>query len=103
MFDSGLDDKRAHYDRFGISDFTSGGGGPGDADIEDLLNRMFGMGGMGMGGFPGTGGAPGRGAGGKKKGKDVVQQYEVSLEELYKGKTVKLASTRNALCTVCKG
>ncbi|KAL7275027.1 DnaJ-like protein xdj1 [Rhizina undulata] len=107
------DDKRARYDRFGMSDFTRGAGGPGgmdgDVDLEDLYN-MF-MGGMGgMGGMPGRGdffggpfsGAPG-GMGRKKKGKDVVQQYEVTLEELYKGKTVKLASTRNALCSVCKG
>jgi DnaJ family protein A protein 2 len=80
-----------------MSDFTpGGGGGPGDADLEDLLSQMF-------GGFPGMQGMPGGRGPGKKKGKDVVQQYEVSLEELYKGKTVKLASTRNVLCTVCKG
>jgi len=95
-----IDEKRARYDRFGMTDFNAGGG-MGDVDLEEMLSHMFGM--SGMGGFPGMGPMP-RGAGGRKqKGKDVVQQYEVSLEELYKGKTVKLASTRNILCSLCKG
>ncbi|PWW79630.1 DnaJ-domain-containing protein [Tuber magnatum] len=98
------DEKRARYDRFGMADFTTSGGMGGmggDVDLEEMLSHMFGMG--GMGGFPGMGPMP-RGPGGRKqKGKDVVQQYEVSLEELYKGKTVKLASTRNILCSLCKG
>ncbi|PUU76889.1 hypothetical protein B9Z19DRAFT_217011 [Tuber borchii] len=99
------DEKRARYDRFGMTDFTAGGGmgGMGDVDLEEMLSHVFGMGGMGGMGFPGMGPMP-RGPGGRKqKGKDVVQQYEVSLEELYKGKTVKLASTRNILCSLCKG
>lgn len=83
----------------------------GDVDLEDLLSQMF-MGGMGgggfpgmggMGGMPGMGGPGGRGPRRKQRGKDMVQEYEVSLEELYKGKTVKLASTRNVLCSNCKG
>lgn len=100
-FDLKLDEKRALYDRFGMSDFTSSGiDTPGD-DLEELLSRMFGMG-VGMDSFPGMSGMP-RGQGENKKGKNVVQKYEVTLEELYKGKTVKLASTRNVLCTACKG
>lgn len=97
-----IDEKRARYDRFGMTDFTAGGGmgGMGDVDLEEMLSHVFGMSGMG---FSGMGPMP-RGPGGRKqKGKDVVQQYEVSLEELYKGKTVKLASTRNVLCSLCKG
>lgn len=99
-----------------MADFAPGGPGgmDGDVDLEDLLSQMF-MGGMGggggfhgMGGMPGMGGMhgmPGMGRGPKRKqrGKDMVQQYEVTLEELYKGKTVKLASTRNVLCSNCKG
>lgn len=77
----------------------------GDVDLEDLLNQMF----MGQMGGPGMGGMPSMssmGAGGprrKGRGKDVVQEYNITLEELYKGKTVKLASTRNAFCSSCKG
>ena len=75
-----------------------------EVDLEDLLAQMFmsGMTGMpGMDGGVGSfgGGSPRRGG----KGKDVIEEYEVSLEELYKGKTVKLASTRNAFCVACKG
>lgn len=89
------------------------GAGPGgygeDVDLDDLFASMF-MG--GMGGMPGMGGHghPGHGhrhpgAGGRRKqrGKDVVQAYECSLEDLYKGKTVKLSSVRNKLCGGCSG
>lgn len=99
-----------------MADFASSGPGAmgSDVDLEDLLSHMFGGGvgggmggGMGGGGFHGMGGMPGMGGRGgpkrKQKGKDMVQEYEVTLEELYKGKTVKLASTRNVLCSSCKG
>ncbi|KAF8451833.1 DnaJ C terminal domain-containing protein [Terfezia claveryi] len=66
------------------------------------------MGGMGgMPGMSGMGEMPGMGSfdssGPHRRGKDVVQEYDITLEELYKGKTVKLASTRNAFCSTCKG
>jgi DnaJ family protein A protein 2 len=77
------------------------GGMDSGVDLDDLLAQMFGMGGM-PGGMPGMGGMPGRPQR-KTRGKDVVHQYEVSLEELYKGKTVKLSSTRNKLCSTCTG
>lgn len=96
--------KRAHYDRFGLDEANAGMGVDGEVDLEDLLAQMF-MG--GMSGMPGMdGGAGSFGSGSHKrdrKGKDVIQEYEVSLEELYKGKTVKLNSTRNAFCSACKG
>lgn len=100
------EDKRAHYDRFGMADFApSGPGGmDGNVDLEDLLSHMFSGGMGGPGGFPGMPGMSGPGGPRRKqKGKDMVQEYEVTLEELYKGKTVKLASTRNVLCSSCKG
>jgi len=49
-------------------------------------------------GFSGEGG-PKR----PRKGRDEEQKYEVTLEELYKGKTVKFASTKNIICSHCKG
>jgi DnaJ family protein A protein 2 len=59
---------------------------------------MFGMGGGMPPGFGGENG-PKR----PRRGRDEEQKYEVTLEELYKGKTVKFASTKNIICTHCKG
>ena len=82
-------------------------GGPGgfhdDQDLADLLNHMFGA---GVGGFPGMGGMGGMGggAGGTgRRSKNAVQEFEVSLEDLYKGKHVKMMSKRKIVCTSCKG
>lgn len=74
-------------------------GGPGGPDLDDILSQMFGM---GMGGMP-----PGFGGGGgvrrPARGRDEEQQYHVNLEDLYKGKTVKFNSTKNIICSHCKG
>lgn len=93
----------------GMAAFERGGtgpGGPGGPDLDDLLAQMFGMGG-GMGGMGGGfGGMPGGGGPGQqqaRKGRAEVQDYEVSLEELYKGKTTKFASTKNVICATCEG
>lgn len=78
------------------------GGGP---DLDDILAQMFG--GMGGGAFEGMhgsfGGAGGPGQKRRGKGKPEVQQYEVTLEDLYKGKTTRFASTKNVICEHCKG
>lgn len=74
------------------------GGGMGP-DINDILSSMFGMGG-GMDGFGGPGGAGPRRP---RKSPDEEQKYEVSLEDLYKGKTVKFSSTKQVICSVCTG
>jgi DnaJ-class molecular chaperone len=101
------DDKRHLYDTHGMSAFDPasgmGGGGP---DMDDIFAQMFG--GMGgFGGMPGMGGMGGMpGGGGRnvpRKGRSVEQEYEVSLEELYKGKTTKFSNTKNVVCSVCKG
>ncbi|PNS19223.1 hypothetical protein CAC42_2400 [Sphaceloma murrayae] len=100
------DQTRAAYDQHGMAAFEKGmpGGGP---DMDDILAQMFGgMGGMGggMGGMPGMGGFGGDAAGGRaRKGRSEVQEYECSLEELYKGKTTKFASTKNVICPSCEG
>lgn len=78
-------------------------------DFNDFMNMFGGMGmppGMGMPGMHGAYGMPGMsgpGKGRKPRGKDVVHEYEVSLEDLYKGKTVKFSSSRKVLCASCKG
>ncbi|KIM48963.1 hypothetical protein M413DRAFT_438138 [Hebeloma cylindrosporum] len=69
----------------------------GGMDPQDLFSQLFG----GGGGFFGGGG------GGRQQGprrtKDLVHRVHVTLEDLYKGKTTKLALTRNVICSKCKG
>lgn len=106
------DQTRELYDQHGMAAFEKGAGGfPGGGagpDLDDILAQMFGgMGGMG-GGFEGMGGMPGMGGGmpgrgGPRKSKNEMQEYEVSLEELYKGKTTRFASTKNVICQNCNG
>jgi DnaJ family protein A protein 2 len=80
-------------------DPSKGGGMGGGVDLDDILQQMFGMG-MGGGMPPGFGdGQPKK----PRKGPNEEQRYEVTLEELYKGKTVKFASTKNIICSHCKG
>lgn len=103
------DEKREMYDTHGMAAFdpTRGGGMGGGPDINDIFAQMFG--GMGFeGGMPGMGGMGGMpgGPGGRnvpRKGRSVEQDYEVSLEELYKGKTTKFANTKNIICKTCEG
>lgn len=93
------DQTRALYDQHGMAAFDkSAGGHPGQGpDMEDILAQMFGMN-MG-GGFPG-GPRPGRK---RAKGASETQPYEVTLEELYKGKSTKFSSTKKVICTTCSG
>lgn len=95
------EDKRAAYDQYGMAAFdpSRGGGGPGGpgVDLNDILSQMFGMD-VGGGG-PGGPGGPRR----PRRGRDEEQQYEVTLEELYKGKTVKFSANKKVICSQCKG
>ncbi|SCV71933.1 BQ2448_4627 [Microbotryum intermedium] len=95
-------EKRRIYDQYGEEGLSGGGaGGMGGMDPQDLFSQLFG----GGGGFFGGGGGGGRGGrpSGPKKGKDLVHRIKVSLEDLYKGKTTKLALQKHVLCTKCKG
>ena len=90
-----------------MSAFDPARGGGEQPDMDDILAQMFGgMGGFGgmpgMGGFGGMPGGPG-GRSVPKKGRSVEQEYEVTLEELYKGKTTKFSNTKNIVCNMCKG
>lgn len=95
------DDKRHIYDAGGM-DALRGGGGPGgaDVDLDDILSQMFGFGFGGPGG-PGGPGRPGQRR--QRKGPDEEQPYKISLEELYKGKTVKFSANKQVVCAQCKG
>jgi DnaJ family protein A protein 2 len=48
----------------------------------------------------------GPGAGGphrRRKGQNEVVPYDVTLEDLYNGKTVKMNMEKDVTCSVCKG
>lgn len=69
-----------------------GGGGSGFSSPMDLFDMFF------SGGFSG-----GRRRGRERKGKDVIHQLSVTLEELYKGAVRKLALQKSVICEKCEG
>lgn len=95
------EEKREMYDTHGMAAFDPSRGGRGmgpDMDFADIFSMFGSMG--GMGGMPSFGaGGPSR----QRRGRDEEQTYKITLEELYKGKTVKFASTKNIICSHCKG
>ncbi|OQR91524.1 hypothetical protein ACHHYP_04602 [Achlya hypogyna] len=80
-------EKRELYDQYGEEGLQQGGGPSAGADI---FSQMFG----------GRGGGRPRGP---QKGEDLTHPLKVSLEDLYNGKTVKLAVNRDVLCGRCEG
>ncbi|KAH7308097.1 putative DnaJ domain protein [Stachybotrys elegans] len=90
------EEKRHLYDTHGMAAFdkSRGGAGP-EVDLNDIISQMFGF---GMGG-PGGPGGPQR----PRRGPDEEQEYKVTLEELYKGKSVKFAANKQVICAQCKG
>ncbi|KAI9033773.1 hypothetical protein CLU79DRAFT_725345 [Phycomyces nitens] len=83
-------EKRRIYDQYGEEGLSSQG--MGGMDAEDLFSQLFG------GGFGRQGGRSG-----PRRGKDMVHQLKVSLEDLYKGKTTKLAIQKHIVCPKCEG
>jgi DnaJ homolog subfamily A member 2 len=89
------DEKRAAYDKYGLDGINDDGAA---ARGEDLFSMFFGGGGRGRS----------RNAG-PKKSPSVQHPIKVSLEDLYNGKTVKLAISRKVIvgevktCTKCRG
>ncbi|KAI9510396.1 DnaJ-domain-containing protein [Russula earlei] len=80
--------KRSIYDTRGEAGLSESGG-MGGMDPQDLFSQLF-----------GGGGSRNQGP---RKSKDLVHRVHVSLEDLYKGKTTKLALTRNIICQKCDG
>ena len=88
------EEKRARYDRNGLDGIDDhGGGGGGGSDIFDLFFR----------------GGRQQASRGPQRSEDVNHAIKVSLEDLYNGKTVKLAVNREVIvgkpkmCTQCDG
>lgn len=70
-------------------------GGNGFSSPMDIFDMFFGQ------AFGGRGGS--RGGRRERRGKDVIHQLSVSLEELYKGAVRKLALQKNVICDKCEG
>ena len=84
--------KREIYDRGGEEAIKGGGSGSG-FDFHspmDIFDMFFGGGGR-------------RQQQGARRGKDVVHQLKVSLEDMYNGSTRKLALQKNVICVKCEG
>lgn len=108
--------KRAAYDRYDDAAFAGGngasagmGGNPfgngafhfdmgGGAGMEDILREA--MRGFGFGGF--DGGAT-RGAGARTRGRDLLDEVEISLRDAYFGKTHTVKFSSNVKCEKCNG
>uniref|UniRef100_H3CSK2 DnaJ homolog subfamily A member 1 n=2 Tax=Tetraodon nigroviridis TaxID=99883 RepID=H3CSK2_TETNG len=79
--------KRDLYDQGGEQAIKEGGVGGGSSPM-DIFNMFFGGGGRMQR---------------ERKGKNVVHQLSVSLEEMYKGSTRKLGLQKNVICEKCEG
>lgn len=88
------DEKRQLYDKYGLEGLEQGGGG---GDMDDVFSAFFG------------GARRGRRQQGPRKGPDIKHDIKLSLEDLYSGKTTKLAVTREkisgtpSVCSTCQG
>lgn len=95
------DQKRSAYDNFGEAGLGGGAdGGMGGGSAEELFSHFFGGGG-GMGGMGGMfgGGQPQ----GPRRSRDIVHAVSVTLEDLFRGKTSKMALKKTVLCNGCDG
>jgi len=79
--------KRDLYDQGGEQAIKEGGVG-GSSSPMDIFNMFFGGGGRMQR---------------ERKGKNIVHQLSVSLEEMYNGATRKLALQKNIICDKCDG
>lgn len=95
---------REIYDKAGeegLKNMDEGGGGGGPTDLADLIAQMTGMGMPGMG-MPGMG-RPGMGRPRVRRSNDIGVNVDISLEDLYTGKTLDFEFDRNIKCTQCNG
>ncbi|KAG6854393.1 hypothetical protein C0991_007384 [Blastosporella zonata] len=88
--------QRGIYDERGMDGLRGRGGGAPGFDAADIFAQFF-QGGGGMFFDP-----AGPGAGKRGRGAEVIP-HEVTLEDLYNGKSVKMNMEREALCGQCHG
>lgn len=81
-------DKRRMYDEGGEQAIKEGSGGGGFSSPMDIFDMFFG------------GGMRSRR---ERRGKDVIHQLSITLEELYNGTVRKLALQKNVVCDKCEG
>lgn len=79
-------EKRRLYDQYGEEGVQNGGG----PNPDDMFSMFFGGGGR-------------RGPTGPRRGEDLVHPLRVSMEDLYNGKTCRLAINRDKICEACEG
>ncbi|KAM9262436.1 dnaJ homolog subfamily A member 1 isoform 2-T2 [Morus bassanus] len=80
--------KRDLYDKGGEQAIKEGGSGGGFGSPMDIFDMFFGGGGRMQR---------------ERRGKNVVHQLSVSLEDMYNGATRKLALQKNVICDKCEG
>ena len=92
------DQQRAAYDQYGHAAFEGGGGqgsGAGSFDFgggfADIFEEMF-------GGFGG-----GRRAGGAQRGADLRYNMQISLEDVFQGKSTEIKIPSAVKCQSCQG
>ena len=88
-------EKREIYDQFGEDGLSGAGGaggfpGGGFGFGDDIFSQFFGAGGA-------------QRPRGPQRGKDIKHEISASLEELYKGRTAKLALNKQILFKECEG
>ncbi|KAI5297414.1 hypothetical protein KEM56_004838, partial [Ascosphaera pollenicola] len=89
-------EKRQIYDQYG-EEGLEGGAGAGGMNAEDLFSQFFGgspFGSMFGGGMRDPG---------PKKARTIHHVHKVSLEDIYRGKTSKLALQKSVICAACEG
>ena len=87
---------RLAYDADGMDGLNASNAMPG---MNDLFTQFF------AGGHPSFGFDFGPGNGGRRggKGENTTLNYEVTLGDLYNGKSVKMIMEKEVVCTLCKG
>lgn len=87
---------RAAYDADGMDGLNAPSGMPG---MDDLFTQFFGSGHPAFGFDFG----PEPSVRQRSKGENTTLDYEVTLEDLYNGKSVKMIMEKEVVCTLCKG
>ena len=91
---------REVYDNYGMAGLAGPGGGDPGMSAEEMLAQFFSSGGGGSSfGFNFGPGGPG----GRRRKQNEVVPYDVTLEDLYNGKTVRINMEKDVTCGTCQG